>query len=57
MPKPIVTGSISMNTCLMRGSCQSMENCRRKSMRPSAPNAISICTNVAASTAIASAYS
>jgi len=31
--KTIVTGSISVKTRLMRGSCQSICGCRRKSMR------------------------
>ena len=55
MPRPIVTGSISMRTCRMRGSRQSMWNCRRKWMRPSAPKAMPSWTKVAISTAIASA--
>ena len=37
IPSPIVTGSISMNTCLMRGSCQSIVICRRKSIRAERP--------------------
>ena len=57
MPSPIVTGSISTNTCLMRGSCQSIANCRRKSIRASAPKTISSCTTVATRIAIAYAYS
>ncbi len=47
MPSPTATGSISMNTCLMRGSCQSIRICSRKSIRPSAPKAIPSCTTVA----------
>ena len=47
MPSPTATGSISMNTCLIRGSCQSICIRRRKSIRPSAPNAIPSCTTVA----------
>ncbi len=57
MPRPIVTGSISMKTCLMRGSRQSMWNARRKSIRPSAPKAIPSWTKVATRIAIARAYS
>ncbi len=30
MPRPIVTGSISVNTCLMRGSCQSIVKLQAK---------------------------
>ena len=57
IPSPIVTGSISVNTCLTRGSCQSIENCRRKSIRRSAEATIRPCTTVATSQAIAYAYS
>ncbi len=53
MPRPIVTGSISMNTWRTRGSCQSIESCRRKSIRASAPGAIASCTTVASRMAIA----
>ena len=47
MPSPTATGSINMNTCLMRGSCQSIVICKRKSIRPSAANDIPSCTTVA----------
>ena len=53
IPRPMVTGSISTNTCLTLGSRQSIVNCRRKSILRSAEATMSICTTVAASQAIA----
>ncbi len=53
IPSPIVTGSISVNTCRTRGSRQSTENCRRKSIRRRAEATSSSCTTVATSQAIA----
>ena len=53
IPRPMVTGSISVNTCLTRGSRQSTVNCRRKSIRRIAQAIIISCTTVAISQAIA----
>ena len=55
MPRPIMIGSISANTCLTRRSRQSNENLRSKCMRRSAASATRNCTTVAARIPIASA--
>jgi len=52
-PRPMVTGSMSVKTWRIRGSCQSMLNCRRKSIRPSVPSANISWTPVAARMPIA----